>query len=180
MARGDEVGPSGPDDELEESLSGLWRRAPAPPPKLLYEAGQLFALRGVDAEYAALIADSESDVRLPQVAHAERAGIPVKRAAETPVRHSGARGRRRLAFEARSLSVLVDVLETGSAVRLRGSIAPAGAARLEVHRPGPQPAVVVDADSRGGFLIDGLARGPARLVCRRGGEPPVALQWVML
>jgi hypothetical protein len=181
VTSGDEVQPTDPDeDELAGWLGTLLWRTPPPPRDVLHEASRLFALRGVDAEYAALTADSDADGSLPHAPDAERAGISAAAAVATPVRHAQPRGRRRLSFEAPSISVIVEVSVAGRGLRLEGSVAPEGPGRVELRRAGAQPSVLVETDPRGGFVIDGVAPGPARLVCHRGEGSPVALQWVIL
>jgi hypothetical protein len=157
------TGPHSDDEALLGRLSELVNTED-PPPAMLFElAKQSFGLRTVDAELAALAADSELDE--PAVA----------------VRDSGAeKGPRLLTFESAGLTVEVEVTGSGRHRRLVGQIDPPGLARIEVRQPlAPQPRSV-DADDRGRFVVESPAAGPISLACHQPGRPPVITEWTGL
>jgi hypothetical protein len=149
------------DDALLAHLGELLRERDAPPADAVDLARQSFGLRTIDAELAALTADSGVE---------ELVGV---RSAGT------ATGPRLLTFEAADLAVEVEIDGSGRTRRLLGQLVPGGPAAIDVR--GRSGRVVrVAADERGRFTIDDLAPGPVSLVCRRGGRRPVATAWMSL
>ena len=159
---------SGSDSALDESE--LFRRlaemlAPQhnPPASVTELAKQTFALRTVDAELAALVADSQ----IEGTAAAVRRGRPQ----ETP---------RLLTFQTPELLVELEIGGTGGRHRILGELVPEGRATVEVRQPQAPTPRAVEADEQGRFVIDSLVRGPFSLTCRRAGQSPVTTEWTSL
>jgi hypothetical protein len=125
-------GPLGtPDDdallaELSDVLAG---RMGSPPPEVVAGAKALFTWRTVDAELAVLTYDSLLD--------AEPAGV---RADADPPRV--------LTFEARGLTVELEVESEARGRRLSGQLVPAGPAAVEVRTDGAVHRAEADAFGR--------------------------------
>jgi len=148
------------DDELMARLGVLFRTYDGPPGTAVELARLSFGLRTVDAELAALTADSRTDRPLEGVRAADVGTAP-----------------RLLTFEAADLAVELEVSGTGGARRLLGQLVPAGPATIEVRQPSGATGRRVDADDRGRFALDGVAPGPVSLVCHRADRRAVATAW---
>jgi hypothetical protein len=148
------------DDALMARLGQLFREYDAPPETAIELARQSFGLRTIDAELAALTADSRAEDLLESV-----------RAVGTDT------GPRLLTFEAADLAVEVEVSGSGRIRRLLGQLLPPGAATIEVRRPSATVPLRVEVDGRGRFAVDGVEPGPISLVCHRVGRRSVATPW---
>jgi hypothetical protein len=148
------------DDALMARLGQLFREYDAPPETAIELARQSFGLRTIDAELAALTADSRAEGQL--------AGV---RAVGTDA------GPRLLTFEAAGLAVEVEVSGSGRVRRLLGQLLPPGPATIEVRQPSATVPLRVDSDERGRFAVDDVEPGPVSLVCHRGGRRSVATAW---
>jgi hypothetical protein len=148
------------DDELMARLGVLFRKYDGPPGTAVELARLSLGLRTLDAELAALTADSRTDRPLEGVRAADVGTAP-----------------RLLTFEAADLAVELEVSGTGGSRRLLGQLVPAGPATIEVRQPSGAAASPVDADDRGRFALDGVAPGPVSLVCHRAGRRAVATAW---
>src|SRR5687767_810225 len=96
-------------------LGALFREYDGPPETAVELARLSFGLRTIDAELAALTADSRTDRPLESVRAADVGTAP-----------------RLLTFEAADLAVELEVSGTGSSRRLLGQLVPAGPATIEV------------------------------------------------
>jgi hypothetical protein len=148
----------------DEALLGYLRQAllgQRPPPSgVVALAKASFGLRRLDAELAALVADSLDDTTGPRV---RTVGAP-----------------RIVSFESADLTVEVELAPTGTGWRLIGQLDPPEPARIELRRPTGVSPGSVDADRRGRFALDVAESGPVSLLCHRLDRPPVATTWVLL
>lgn len=71
-----------------------------------------------------------------------------------------------LTFEAPSLTVEVEVLQTAAARRLLGQLVPPGSGEVEVRHGGGTTRV--SADEVGRFTVEDVAAGPVSLRCSAG------------
>jgi hypothetical protein len=135
-----------------------------PPAEAVELARQSYGLRAVDAELAALAADSDLDAAAVVVRSDDSGGGP-----------------RLISFEAADLAVEVEVTGTGRRRRLLGQLLPAGPIRVEVrHGSSPPEVRWIEVDDRGRFVIENVSAGPISLTCHRPGQRPVATQWTWL
>jgi len=147
------------DDVLMARLRDLLAETDGPPPaEFVAMAKQMFGLRSVDAELAALVADSD----------AESGAVAVRGGAEA----------RLLTFESAGLAVEIEVSGAGRSRRVLGQLVPPGPGTVEARQPAlPEPRVA-DVDERGRFTLDDLHPGPLSLTCRRDGAAAVSTSWV--
>ena len=148
------------EERLEQRLRALAAEADPPPEDVLTAARAAFALRDLDAELAALTADSWTDAE----------AVPT-RAVLSDVRM--------LAFECGDVSIEMDV-ETDHAARtctLRGMVVGDVVALALVRADARRD---VPLDPGGGFGADGVAPGPVRLVAVLGDGRRVTTTWVTL
>jgi hypothetical protein len=144
-----------PDDELLAArLRELFRRDGTPPAPVTAAAKDLFGLRDLESELAALVADSAVDTALVAVR---------------------GEGPRLLAFEAAGGDAVEVELDEG---RLVGQLHPPAAAVVEVQQAGAGHRRV-DADPLGRFAVDGLGAGAFRLICRLAGGRTIATTWTL-
>lgn len=164
------------DDRLLARLGQLFRESDPPPADAVDLARQSFVLRGLDAELAALVEDSEAATGDAGV-HRQAVAVRDPGTAPQP---------RQLTFQVvgphggDEVIIAVQVESVGAHRRLTGHLAPQGPARIEVRQPAAPEARRVDADGRGLFVIDGVLPGPMSLTCRRAGAPAVATQWTLV
>jgi hypothetical protein len=151
------------DEALFDRLREIVNTEDAPPAILLELARQSFGLRQVDAELAALAADSDVDTAAVAVRDGRSESGP-----------------RLLTFESPALTVEIEVSGSGRHHRLFGQIDPPGVARIDVRQPStPQPRSI-DVDDQGRFVVENLAAGPISLTCHQPGRPPVVTEWAAL
>lgn len=136
------------DDELLAELRTLAALHDPVPPEAIAAARSAIAWRTMDAELAELTGDLVSDDQL--------AGVRSSRAPKL------------LTFEAPSLTVEVEVLETATARRLLGQLVPPTAGEVEVRHGAGTTTVTVDEVGR--FTADGVAPGPVSLRCTAGAR----------
>jgi hypothetical protein len=136
--------------------------ADAPPAEAVDLAKGLFGLRTLDAELAALTADSDSE------ADSEVDAVAVR----------GSAGTRLLSFESADLAIEIEVSGTGPVRRVVGQVVPEGAGTIEVRQPTVGGGRTVEVDGRGRFTIDDVRPEPLNLTCRRPGARPVTTQWL--
>lgn len=148
----------------DETLLGYLRQAllgqQPPPAGVIALAKASFGLRHLDAELAALVADSLDDVTGPRV---RTVGAP-----------------RMVSFESADLTVEVELAPTGTGWRLIGQLDPPEPVRIELRRPTGVSPVSVNADRRGRFALDVAESGPISLLCHRLDRRPVVTTWVNL
>jgi hypothetical protein len=158
--QGDEVNETpGVDERLLAELRDLFERGDQPPAWVVEAAKESYGWRGVDEELAALTRDSRVDRPL--------AGV------------RGAAEPRALTFEARDLTIEVEVSGSGpERSRVLGQLVPAQRATIEVSQPGSSS--TIEADELGRFAIDGLRSQPLRLRCHLAGHGPVATEWILV
>lgn len=156
----DNPAPAGPDDELLAELAAVVRQASPAPDELVQAGAASFTWRSIDAELAELAYDSLLD-------ESALAGV---RSADAP---------RALSFETPTLSVDVEVTESGDRRRVLGQVVPPQPADVEVRSTHGTVAVV--ADDVGRFAVD-VAPGPVSLRCRlRGGQgPTLETSWTIV
>ena len=162
------AGPESSDQTVDEDallgrLAEMFREEDPPPAAAVELAKQSFGLRALDAELAALTADS----RLDQPAVAVREG------------RSDA-GPRLLTFETAELVVEVEVGGSGEHRRVLGQLLPPGPARIEVRQPAAPDPRWIDADDHGRFVIEDLGPGPVSLTCHQPGRRSVTTEWTGL
>jgi hypothetical protein len=142
-----------PTDSDDDALVGELRRVlalvdPVPEPAQL-AARLAIEWRSIDAELAALVHDSSTDV--PALAL------------------RGTAGPRALTFEALELTIEIETVPQGAGgdeLRLVGQLIPAQVAQIAIHTG--DDLVLRHADERGRFDAAGLRPGPLSLRCRLG------------
>lgn len=149
------------DHVLMNRLHDMFTAHDAPPAPVIDLARRLFELRALDAELAALTADSAVD------------GL------EVAVRQAGSSGDvRLLTFESAELAIEIEVSGSGRTRRVVGQVVPGGPAQLEAKQPSATRHAA--ADDRGRFEFDALAAEPLSLTWRREGSRPVRTEWTGL
>jgi hypothetical protein len=151
------------EQELFRRLTEMLSPQHDPPAVVTELAKQSFGLRTVDAELAALVADSE----------VEGTAAAVRRGHQVPIP-------RLLTFRTPGLLVELEVGRSGSHHRILGELVPEGRATVEVRQPRANGPRSVEADDEGRFVIESLQPGPFSLTCRRTGRSPVATEWTCL
>src|SRR4051812_12717484 len=133
-------------------LRDLLAESDGPPPaEFVAMAKQMFGLRSVDAELAALVADSDAD--------ADAAAFAVRGGADA----------RLLTFESAGLAVEIEVSGAGRSRRVLGQLVPPGPGTVEARQPALPAPRSAEVDERGRFTLDDLCPGPLSLTCRRDG-----------
>ncbi|HLL69166.1 MAG TPA: carboxypeptidase-like regulatory domain-containing protein [Micromonosporaceae bacterium] len=159
----DEWSPPPADDALLRRLAQMFHEEDAPPAGALELAKATFGLRALDAELAALTADSYTD------------------SAALALRASGSTdGPRLLTFEAADFAVELEAHRVGPRRRLLGQLIPAAPARIEVRQTGTPDTPSVHADDQGRFVIENVQPGSLSLICRQPGQRPIATEWTAL
>jgi hypothetical protein len=148
------------DDILMTRLQELLATTEGPPPEFIELAKRMFTLRTVDAELAALIADSD----------VEEGAVAVRGGAET----------RMLTFESADLAIEIEVSGTGRFRRVLGQLVPAAAGTIEARQPSVERPRTVEVDERGWFVLDDVLPEPLSLTVRRSGARPVTTEWAGL
>lgn len=136
------------DNELLAELRTLAARHDPIPAEAIAAARSAIAWRTMDAELAELTAYLAPDDRM--------AGV---RGAQIPML---------LTFEAPSLTVEVEVLETATGRRLFGQLVPPTPGQVEVRHAAGTTSVA--ADEVGRFRMDDVAPGPVSLRCSAGSR----------
>lgn len=131
------------DDLLDERLQAMLEATEAPPPHLLEAAKAALTWRTVDAELAALVADSADE---PAAA---------LRSTQAP---------QLLTFASGDTTIVLEVARDRRDRRLIGQIIAPGTATVEVRHTGG--VVTVDADADGRFRAAPVAAGPVSVTCR--------------
>jgi hypothetical protein len=131
------------------------------PPEVVTAARRALAWRTVDAELAELTLDSLTE--------------------QAAVRSST--GPRLVSFEAESLTVDVEVGDTGDTGdtrRLVGQLVPPRPAQVTVRSASGEH--TVEANDIGCFTAEGIAPGPVSLLCRVADSPdrPVVTSWIAI
>lgn len=159
-----------PNDGLAAALGELLHRLDPLPPTAIELAKLSFGLRNVDAELAALVADSDVD-------HAAVA-VREDRTGDAP---------RLLTFEVAAgtetdgpVAVEIEVSGSNGRRRLFGQLHPPGPGDVEVHHPTGTATRRVAADDHGCFLIEEVVPGPVSLTWHRPGHRPVRTAWTIL
>jgi len=148
-----------PDDiDLLARIREVYDELDPVPPHVLDAARGALTWLTIDAELAELTVDSL--------------------AVSAAVRSSS--GPRLVSFEAESLTVEVEVGETGDTRRLLGQLVPPSPAQVTVRSASGEQ--TVEADSLGRFTADGVAAGPVSLLCRLAGPPDrsVVTSWITI
>jgi hypothetical protein len=147
----------GDDDEsLVTELRALGALHDPVPPDAVLAARSAIAHLTIDAELAALVADTPVDPAL--------AGV---RAGRAPIM---------LSFQAEELTVEVEVLDEGPVRRIAGQLVPPTPGRVVVRHAGGTIEAV--ADEVGRFTAAGVSPGPVRLRCEVGGRS-IATDWFL-
>ncbi|HET8659493.1 MAG TPA: hypothetical protein VFM55_10900 [Micromonosporaceae bacterium] len=142
------------DDRLIAMLGEALREADAVPRELADAGRAAYAWRGIDAELAALVYDSEHE---PTATRTDTATL------------------RALTFASPRLSIELEVVDGC----LIGQVVPPGAARVELQTPDGETASFT-ADELGCFTVGALPGGPFRLRCRMGASVDVLTSWITL
>ncbi|MGZ4592326.1 MAG: hypothetical protein ACXV3C_00545 [Actinomycetes bacterium] len=144
-------------DALELGLRGLAARHDPPPVTVFAQGAAALAMRDLDAELAALVADSFDDQL-------------------TGTRAGGAT--RLLTFAAPGVVLELQVSGTGAGRRLVGALEADGDYQLRLeHRGG---SVDLTRDDYGRFHLDGLPSGPLRVHLHAAGGRSVRTSWVIV
>jgi hypothetical protein len=151
------------EQELFRRLTEMLAPQHNPPAEVTELAKQSFGLRTVDAELAALVADSEIEGTAAPVRAGVQQQIP-----------------RLLTFQTPQLLVELEIGTSGGGHRILGELVPEGPATVEVRQPRVSGLRSVQADVDGRFVIESLQPGPFSLTCRRAGRSPVATEWTSL
>jgi hypothetical protein len=163
-----------PDDSVLLAAVGRVLEAIDPVPAGVLDAARAaFGWREVDAELAALIADS---AEASAGVRGDDDGGPDAPGAAT----AGTSAARVVTFDGPTGGVEVE-LSRGRAgsVRLLGQVVPAGRAEVEVRTPaGPGPRT--ETDDVGVFVVDGVPRGPVSLRVSRPDAPPMVTAWTRI
>jgi hypothetical protein len=130
-----------------------------PPPATVELVKQMFGLRTVEAELAALIADSD----------VEPGAVAVR---------GDAQATRLLTFESAGLAIEIEVTAAGRDRRVLGQLVPPGPATIEARQPSEQEPRVTEADASGRFVLDGLRSEPLSLTVHRAGSRVVTTEWI--
>jgi hypothetical protein len=155
--------PGADEDELFRRLTEMLSPQHNPPASVTELAKQSFGLRTVDAELAALVADSE--------VHGTAAAVRGSQTISAP---------RLLTYQTTGLLVELEVGAAEGRRRILGELLPEGEATIEVRQPGAPGSRFVEVDPEGRFVVDGLRTGPFSLTCRRPGRSPVTTEWTSL
>ncbi len=148
------------EERLLAELRAMGRAVDPVPPEVAFAARGSFAWRRVDAELADLTFDSLLD-------SADLAAV------------RGGDDVRLVTFEARDVTVEVEITETGAQRRLIGQLVPPQSAVVQVRVA--SGTTEVDADQLGRFALDGVVAGPASLRCRlTATDRVVETGWVVL
>ena len=145
------------DNALLAELRALAAHGDPIPPGAIAAARSAIAWRTMDAELAELTSDLTSQGQLAAV-----------RSLRAPTL---------LTFEAPSLTVEIEVLESATSRRLLGQLVPAVAGQVEVRHGGRTSTVV--ADEVGRFSVDDVAEGPVSLLCTAGSRV-VQTDWFLV
>jgi hypothetical protein len=151
------------EQELFRRLTEMLAPQHNPPAVVTELAKQSFGLRTVDAELAALVADSE----------VEGTAAPVRRGSQLQIP-------RLLTFQTPGLQVELEIANSGGRHRILGELVPEGRATVELRQPRGGGPHSVEADDEGRFVIESLQPGPFSLTCRRAGRSPVTTEWTSL
>ena len=145
------------DDELLETLRAAVNGPGSVPSEVLAAANGAFAWRTIDAELAALVAESSAENdRLVGV----RSAVP---------------GERTLVFRAAETVLEIDVTASG----LVGQIDPARSGKVLLERPDGTSSTA-DIDELGWFTVQPLASGMVRIRCSPNDAPSFVTEWVRL
>jgi hypothetical protein len=136
------------DNALLAELRALAAQSDPIPPAAIAAARSAIAWRTMDAELAQLTSDLTSQNQLADV-----------RSLRTPTL---------LTFEAASLTVEIEVLETATGRRLLGQLVPPGPGQVDVRHGGRTTTVA--ADEVGRFRVDDVSAGPVSLRCSAGSR----------
>jgi hypothetical protein len=148
------------DETLMRHLADMLSEESTPPPLVMELARQSFGLRAIDAELAALTADSDVSGTAAAVRRAYQTNVP-----------------RLLTFNGPGLVVELEISGSGPERRIFGELAPRGSGTIEVRQPDSPAPRFVDADDDGRFVIENLLSGPLSLICHRLGHSPVTTEW---
>jgi hypothetical protein len=146
------------DEQLLQTLRAALDRTDPMPEAIRAAAYAAFAWRDIDAELAALIADS--------------AETPIPAGVRTAADH------RLLTFRAPGTEIEIEV--AGERLRqLTGQLVPPGPASITVCWPAGS--LAVEADDLGRFTADNVPPGPVSLQVRRpSAARPVSTDWVVI
>jgi len=142
------------DDRLVAMLGEALREADAVPRELVDTGKAAYAWRGIHAELAALVYDSEHE---PAATRTDTATL------------------RAFTFASPRLTIELEVANGC----LLGQVVPPGAARVELQTRDGEVASVT-ADELGCFTVGALPSGPFRLRCRIGASVDVLTSWITL
>jgi hypothetical protein len=157
------AGGSPEEEELFRRVAEMLSPQLDPPAMVTELARQSFGLRTVDAELAALTADSAEAGTAAAVRRSGVPGVP-----------------RLLSFQTPGLLLELEVAPAPGGRRILGELMPPGPATIEVRQPQEDGPRRVETDEEGRFLLDGVRPGPFSLTCRRIGLAPVTTEWTTL
>jgi hypothetical protein len=151
------------EDPVLTALRRIASVVDGPPSTVLEAARAAFLTRDLDAEIAALTADSRSAD--------ETAYEPAR--AEDP-----AQGQWLLSFQGGGLHIDLEIDDERDGIRLLGQLSgpPVSECILYAER-GPAR---VDLDGVGRFIVDGLTHGPVRLRCELADGRRITTTWVRI
>jgi hypothetical protein len=152
-----------PEDAILAALRRIATAVDGPPSTVVDAARAAFLTRDLDAEIAALTADSRA----------------ADQTAYEPARADGpAQGQWLLSFEGGGLHIDIEMNNERDHLRLLGELSgpPVSECTLHAER-GP---IRVDLDSLGRFIVDGLTHGPVRLRCVLADGRRITTTWVRI
>jgi len=151
------------EDAVLAALRRIASAVDGPPDTVVEAARAAFLARDLDAELAALIADSRAAGRT--------AYEPAR--AEDP-----AQGQWLLSFEGGGLHIDVEIIDERGHLRLLGQLS--GPPVAECTLDGDRGPVPVDLDGLGRFIVDGLTPGKVRLRCVLADGRRITTTWVRI
>jgi len=148
------------DMRLLSRVSEVYAEIDPVPAHVVEAAKAALVWRTIDSELAELVEDTEltlADIGL--------------RAEVAP---------RLVTFEADTLTVEVEIAETGDRRRLMGQMLPPSAGEVEIRNA--ERTQVVEADELGRFSATDVPSGPVSLVCRlrSAAERPIVTSWIVI
>jgi hypothetical protein len=156
------------DDELVDVLRRLAAEADPMPEDVAAAARAAIHTRDLDHQLAQLIADSAADVS----EHEEKPGFE-------PVRNGSGESRRLLTFAGGDVQVDLEVSDHGDRLDLIGQFTGASTEGCALEYAGGTRQVL-DVDSLGRFLVNGVERGPVRARFRSAAGAPMTTAWIRL
>lgn len=163
-----DVDPVAADRRDDDDLLAAYRRiagvVDSTPTDVLVAARAAFLARDLDGEIAVLTADSRNAD--------ETLYLPIRAEPDS------AQGHWLLTFEGGGIRVDIEVGDEQGQLRLLGLLSGASADECYLESTGNQQ--LLDVDSLGRFVVEGIAHGPIRLRCQSPDGTRVTTAWVTI